>query len=70
MSNKKKVPSARMMAKRITAALFRHGANRLVLEKPDKTDVGGWCKGAVEDQVFDTLVESGYYGTKVDFGQS
>ena len=46
---------ARKLAERITRKLFVSGqgerAERLVLELPGKRNGGGWCQGAVRDQI-------------------
>ncbi len=49
------------IAERITERLFTNGfdmkAKRLVLEMPDKSDGGGWCREAVRDQVANELIQ-------------
>jgi hypothetical protein len=49
--------TAAQMADAIVRRLFLHGAQRLVLaiDTPTPRNMGGWCRGAVVDQITDVL---------------
>ena len=57
---------ARELAGQIADVLFINGAGevaeRLVLELPGKRDGGGWCRGAIIDQIADKLATNPIVG--------
>ena len=58
-------PEAAQLAARIADRLFTNGggekAQRLVLtvDWPSQRNLGGWCKGAVVDQITSVLLDAG-----------